>query len=158
MKFQRGSIFKPENEYYKAAGIILLIGSVQFFLSVTLAESLFPGYSVGNDTLSHLGGSIPVVEPSATIFNFSVILFGILSLAAVYLILKSGGCRLFSSCLAISALGAVGVGLFPAYTGNPHFYSSHGTGINITYNSFIAIHFRFWNQQSPNSPFRCRWY
>jgi hypothetical membrane protein len=124
MKFQRGSIFKPENEYYKAAGIILLIGSVQFFLSVTLAESLFPGYSVGNDTLSHLGGSIPVVEPSATIFNFSVILFGILSLAAVYLILKSGGCRLFSSCLAISAIGAVGVGLFPAYTGNPHYLSA----------------------------------
>lgn len=122
MKFQRGSLFKPEKEYYKIAGILLLIGSVQFFLSVTLAEALFPNYSVRNNTLSHLGGSIPVLEPSAAIFNFSVILFGILSLAAVYLILKSGGCRLFSSCLAISAVGALGVGLFPAYTGNPHLF------------------------------------
>ncbi|MGB9937790.1 MAG: DUF998 domain-containing protein [Methanobacterium sp.] len=124
MKFQRGSIFKPEKEYYKAAGIILFIGAVQFLLAVNLAETLFPGYSIRQNTLSHLGGSIPIVEPSAIIFNISVILLGILSLSAVYLILKSGGCRLLSSCLAISAIGAIGVGLFPAYTGNPHIYFS----------------------------------
>lgn len=120
MKIQRGSIFRPERDYYKIAGIILLIGSVQFFLAVNLAEALFPDYSVGKNTLSYLGGSIPVVEPSATIFNLSVILLGILSLLAVYLILKSGGCRLFSTCLAISAIGALGVGIFPTYTGNAH--------------------------------------
>jgi hypothetical membrane protein len=51
-----------------------------------------------------------------------VILLGVLSLASVYLILKSGGCRLFSSCLAISAVGAVGVGLFPSYTGSFHMF------------------------------------
>ncbi|WP_414469714.1 DUF998 domain-containing protein [Methanobacterium sp. ACI-7] len=124
MKFQRGSIFKPEKEYYKVAGIILLIGAVQFLLAVNLAEALFPGYSVRRDTLSHLGGSIPIIEPSAIIFNISVILLGILSLSAVYLILKSGGCRLFSSCLAISAVGTIGVGLFPTYTGNPHIFFS----------------------------------
>lgn len=122
MKFQRGSIFRPEKEYYKLAGIILTIGCVQFLLAVNLAEALFPGYSVGQNTLSHLGGSIPVVEPSAIIFDAGVILLGILSLAAVYLILKSGGCRLFSSCLAISAIGALGVGLFPEYTGGTHVF------------------------------------
>lgn len=120
MKIQRGSIFKPEHEYYKIAGIILLTGSVQFLMAVNFAEALFPGYSIGQNTLSHLGGALPPVEPSATIFNFSVILLGILSLAAVYLILKSGGCRLFSSCLAISAIGSIGVGIFPEYTGGPH--------------------------------------
>ncbi len=120
MKFQRGSIFKPEKEYYKAAGIILLIGVIQFLLAVNLAEAKFPGYNIGANTLSHLGGSIPTVEPSATIFNLSIILMGILSIAAVYLILKSGGCRLFSSCLLISAICAVGVGLFPEYTGSIH--------------------------------------
>lgn len=124
MKIQRGSIFKPEKEYYKIAGIILIIGSLQFLLAVNLAEALFTGYSVGQNTLSHLGGSMPLVEPSATIFNLSVIILGILSLIAVYLILKSGGCRLFSSCLAISAIGAIGVGIFPAYTGDPHLFFS----------------------------------
>jgi hypothetical membrane protein len=122
MKFQRGSIFKPEKEYYKFAGIILLIGCVQFFLAVNLAETQFPGYGVAKNTLSDLGGTVPPVEPSAIIFNISVILLGILGLASVYLILKSGGCRLFSSCLAISSIGALGVGLFPEYTGSAHVF------------------------------------
>lgn len=122
MKFQRGSIFKPEKEYYKVAGIILLVGCLQFLMAVNLAETQFSGYSVSKNTLSDLGGTLPPVEPSAIIFNVSVIILGILGLAAVYLILKSGGCRLFSSCLAISSIGAVGVGLFPEYTGSTHIF------------------------------------
>lgn len=120
MRIQRGSIFKPEHDYYKIAGIVLITGGVQFLLAVNLAEALFPGYSVSKNTLSALGGSIPLVEASAIIFNVSIILLGILNLIAVYLILKSGGCRLFSSCLAISAIGAIGVGIFPEYTGGTH--------------------------------------
>jgi len=120
LKFQRGSIFRPEKEFYKFAGIILLIGNILFIMGVNLAEALFPGYSVRSNTLSYLGGSVPLVQPSALIFDASVILVGILSLTAVYLILKSGGCRLFSTCLAISAVGSLGVGLFPQYTGGIH--------------------------------------
>ncbi len=120
MKFQRGSLFRPEKDYYKIAGIILLIGCLQFLLAVNLAETQFPGYSIAKNTLSDLGGTLPAVEPSAIIFNLSVILLGISCLAAVYLILKSGGCRLFSSCLAIFAICAVGVGIFPEYTGVTH--------------------------------------
>lgn len=122
MKVQNGSIFRPENDFYRTAGIFLLIAALQFFMAINLAETQFPGYSSTTDTLSHLGGAIPPIEPSATIFNVSVILLGVLSLASVYLILKSGGCRLFSSCLAISAVGAVGVGLFPSYTGSFHMF------------------------------------
>ncbi len=120
MKFQRGSIFRPKKDYYKIAGIILIIGAIQFLLAVNLAETQFPGYNTAKNVLSDLGGSIPLHEPSAIIFNLSVIILGILSLAAVYLILKSGGCRLFSSCLAVSAVCAIGVGLFPEYTGSAH--------------------------------------
>jgi hypothetical membrane protein len=120
MKLQRGSIFHPEKDHYRIAGILLLIGSLQFFMAINLAETQFPGYSTTTNTLSHLAGTVPPVEPSATIFNISVILLGILSLSSVYLILKSGGCRLFSTCLAISSVGAMGVGLFPSYTGNLH--------------------------------------
>lgn len=127
MKFQRGSIFRPEKEYYKFAGTVLIIGTIQFFLAITFAEALFPGYSIGKNSLSYLGGSVPLVEPSAMIFNASVLLFGLLGILAVYLILKSGGCRLFSSCLLISSLGAIGVGLFPEYTGNVHMYFAFTT-------------------------------
>jgi hypothetical membrane protein len=47
-----------------------------------------------------------------------------MGLVVVYLVLKSGGCRLFSSSLAVSSLAAVGVGLFPTYTGTPHMFFS----------------------------------
>ncbi len=120
IQIQRGSIFRPEKDYYKVAGIILIIACVQFFMAVNLAETQYPGYSTANNTLSSLGGTLPSVEPSATIFNSSVILLGLLAMVSVYLILKSGGCRLFSACLLLSAVGALGVGIFPSYTGLAH--------------------------------------
>ncbi len=95
MKFQKGSIFKPEKEYYKFAGILLVVACVQYLLAVNVAESLYPGYSIAINSLSDLGGSLPLVEPAAIIFNVSNIILGILILVTVYLILKSGGCRLF---------------------------------------------------------------
>jgi hypothetical membrane protein len=116
MKIQRGSIFRPDKDYYLAAGIILLVSCIQFFLAVTIAETQYPSYSTSLNALSDLA----LLEPSGTIFNLSIIILGIMGLASVYLILKSGGCRLFSVCLALSSVGAVGVGLFPIYTGAPH--------------------------------------
>ncbi len=120
MKFQRGSIFKPEKEYYKFAGILLVIACVQYLLAVNMAESLFPGYSIAINSLSDLGGSLPLGEPAAIIFNVSNIILGILLLASVYLILKSGGCRLFSSCLAVFGFCIAALGIFPEYTHSIH--------------------------------------
>ncbi len=120
LKIQRGSIYKPEKQYYQIAGILLIIGCLQFFLALNLAETQYPGYSISENVLSDLGGSLPLVEPSALLFNLSLIIMGILFLVAVYLILKSGGCRLFSSCLLIASLCIIGIGLFPKYTGSIH--------------------------------------
>lgn len=119
MEFQEGSISKPEKDYYKIAGIALIVGCMQFFMAVTFAETQFPSYTV-RETLSTLGGSIPLVEPSAIVFNASAIIFGLFGLITAYLIFKSGGDRFFPSLLVISAVGAIGVGFVPQYTGNPH--------------------------------------
>ena len=79
----------------------MIVACIQYLIAVNISESMFPGnYSIALNSLSDLGGSIPLVDPSALIFNISNIILGILIVAAVYLILKSGGCRLFSSCLA----------------------------------------------------------
>jgi len=120
LKFQRGSIFEPEINRYKYAGIFMIIGCIQYILAVNIAESMYPGYSIAINSLSDLGGSIPMVEPSAIIFNLSNIILGILLIAAVYLILKSGGCRLFSSCLAIFGFCILALGIFPEYTMGIH--------------------------------------
>lgn len=122
MRVQRGSVFRPKTNYYKAAGIILIIAFLQFFMAINLAETQFPDYNTSKNTISDLAGTVPPVEPSATIFNFSVILAGILAIISVILILKSGGCRLFSTSLILMALGSIGVGLFPSYTGFPHVF------------------------------------
>ncbi len=120
MKFQKGSIFKPEKEYYKFAGILLVVACVQYLLAVNIAESLYPGYSIAVNSLSDLGGLLPLVQPAAIIFNVSNIILGILILITVYLILKSGGCRLFSSCLAVFGFCIVAIGIFPEYVGGIH--------------------------------------
>ncbi len=89
-------------------------------MAVFLAETQYPGYSTAKNTLSSLGGTLPPVEPSATLFNLSIFLLGVLALVSVYLILKSGGCRLFSTCLLLTGIGAMGVGLFPSYSPVEH--------------------------------------
>jgi hypothetical membrane protein len=133
MKIQRGSLFRPETNYYKAAGIILMTACLQFLLAVMIAETQYKFYSTSMNTLSDLGA---VAGYSATIFNLSVMILGVLGLLVVYLVLKSGGCRLFSSSLAIASLAAVGVGLFPTYTGTPHTLFS---GLVFVFGSLAVI-------------------
>lgn len=120
MKFQRGSIFEPEINRYKYAGVFMIIGTIQYLLAVNISEALYPGYSVALNSLSDLGGTVPLVEPSAIIFNLSTFLLGIFLIASVYLILKSGGCRLFSSCLAIFGAAMIFLSIFPEYTQTTH--------------------------------------
>ncbi len=120
MKFQKGSIFKPDKEYYKMAGILLVIGGIMYILVINIVESLFPGYSIATNSLSDIGGMLPLIEPAATIFNVFSIILGILLISSAYLIIKSGGCRLFSSCLAIFGFCIAALGVFPEYTHGIH--------------------------------------
>jgi hypothetical membrane protein len=120
MKFQKGSIFKPDKEYYKMAGILLVIGGIMYILAINIVESLFPGYSIATNSLSDIGGMLPLIEPAATIFNVFSIILGILLISSAYLIIKSGGCRLFSSCLAIFGFCIAALGVFPEYTHGIH--------------------------------------
>lgn len=91
------------------AGTVLIMGMIT-------AEALYPGYHTGVDTISHLASA----EPSATVFNASIIVAGFL-----YIV----GAALFNRCefrwwlsipTMLMGIGAVGVGLFPSYTGAPH--------------------------------------
>ena len=85
MKFQKGSIFKPDIEYYKIAGIILVIGGILYVLAINIGESLFPGYNIATNSLSDIGGILPIVQPAATIFNGVNIILGILIITSAVL-------------------------------------------------------------------------
>lgn len=105
--------------YQKIAGLLLVIGSIQFMLLVTIAETLYPGYNTGNYDLSSLA-DLPIHEPSATIFNITVFIAGLFVLIASYLIYKRFESRIFPAFLGILGVGAMGVGILPGYTGNAH--------------------------------------
>jgi hypothetical membrane protein len=98
-------------------GFYLLLGSLQFFLLLMIAEMLRPGYSVSLNYISDLGVG---AEPSRSLFNATLIIFGLSGLTASYLFWKTLVRNAMVVTLAISSVGTIGVGLFPENTGAPH--------------------------------------
>ncbi len=96
------------------AGLLLSIGSAQAIIAIIIAQSLYPKYSA-LQYLSDLG-----VGSTAPIFNISLIVLGITSIASAYFIKKSLKISLFPILLAGFGIFAAGVGLFPETTGLPH--------------------------------------
>ena len=105
--------------YQKTAGLLMVISGIQFMLLVSIAETLYPGYNTAKYDLSSMA-DLPIHEPSATIFNVTVFIAGLLIVIASYLIYKRYQSKIFPSFLGLLGIGAMGVGIFPGYTGNTH--------------------------------------
>ena len=107
-----------------AAGVLLFIGAVQFVLGMLIAEFLYPGYSVSMNYISDLGATCRTTciihQPSASIFNTSVSLLGVLTLVSSYFLWREFHNRLISLLLGLTGMGMVGVGLFPETAGIVH--------------------------------------
>lgn len=86
------------------------------FMGIITAEVLYPEYSTRQD-ISDLGSTRPpdpvIHEPSATIFNSTMLITGILVLIAAYFVYQVMDRRGFPLALAIFGFGAFGVGVFP---------------------------------------------
>ena len=91
------------------AGLLIFIGVAEFLLLMLIAEALYPGYSVSRNYISDLG-----VGPVALIFNSSIIIMGILLIIAAALIWRLS--RVFAITIALTGIGAAGVGIFPETT------------------------------------------
>lgn len=101
--------------------MVLLLAGVQFTLLLIVAESQYPGYNAGKNVISDLG---VWGEPSAIIFNPSVIAFGALAVLAAYLVKDEGDMCHVPLLMTISGIGAIGVGVFPETTHLPHTISA----------------------------------
>jgi hypothetical membrane protein len=113
----------------RRAGAVLVLGSVQFIVAMIVVQLEYPGYSDLTNYISDLGGT---KSPWAVVFNASVIVVGLLTLTATYLLLSAFNKR-FSRTLglgffALTGIGAVMVGVFPEpspyLNGNIHGISS----------------------------------
>lgn len=86
------------------------------FMGIITAEVLYPNYSTRQD-ISDLGSTLPpdpiIHEPSATIFNSTMLITGALVLFSAYFVYRVTSNWDFPLALAIFGFGAFGVGVFP---------------------------------------------
>jgi len=113
------------------AGFFFLIGGVQWFLGMLLAESWYDGYSSRIDYVSDLG-----TGPTAAIYNLSVFLLGAFIIAGTFFLYKAQKRKLLPILLTICGIGAMGVGIFP---GNLQPMHSIFTLLAILFGAFAAI-------------------
>lgn len=91
----------------KVAGMFFFVAAAQLVLGLTIAEALYPGYSLSTNYISDLG-----IGPSALVFNSSVFLLGLLLLIGTYLLRHIPGFKTMNILLLLMALGAMGIGVF----------------------------------------------
>ncbi len=98
------------------AGLGLAASGFIAFMGIITAEVLYPNYTTRQD-ISDLGSTRPpnpvIHEPSATIFNSTMLLTGLIVIISAYLLYRAMDRRGFPVTLAIFGLGAFGVGVFP---------------------------------------------
>ncbi|SHN88387.1 hypothetical membrane protein [Geodermatophilus obscurus] len=102
----------------RVAGLLLSIAGVVILMGSITAEALHPGpYTTHADTLSHLGASEPpdsvVVQPSAGIFDGTVLVAGALILLGAWFAHRALHRRAVTVPMALLGLGVLGVGVFP---------------------------------------------
>lgn len=113
-------------------GVILYVGALQWFLGILLAEAWDSGYNSRIDYVSELG-----IGSTAAIYNTSVFILGLCMILAAYFMFKSiKNSKLQSVLLAISGIGAMGLGIF---YGTIQPWHSLCTLIAIVFGCFAAI-------------------
>lgn len=91
------------------AGAVWFVGSAQWLVVNIIAESIYSGYSVGNQTISDLGtGSYGLV------WNASTLLMGLSMIAGAYLGYRSLRERLVIIPMLALGTGSIIVSVFPA--------------------------------------------
>jgi len=91
----------------KVAGTLFFIAATQFVLGLIVSEALFSGYSISDNYISDLG-----VGSSSMIFNSSVFLLGLLLIVGAYFLQRAFDFKMLTVLLVLTAIGAMGVGIF----------------------------------------------
>ncbi len=104
--------------YQKTAGALLFLAGSITLMGIITAEAFYPpGYSTSANDISDLGSTRPpnsvIHQPSAMIFNSTLIVTGIMILSGVYFVQKAYKEPLASVPIGLLGLGILGAGIFP---------------------------------------------
>lgn len=110
-------------------------------MGIITGETFYPtGYNTFNNEISDLGGTGPpnsvVHQPSATIFNITMLVTGMMIFIASLFIHQQFKKWLFTIPLAIFGAGVFGVGIFP---GHVVFWHGIFVLVTFTFGSISAI-------------------
>jgi hypothetical membrane protein len=103
----------------KVAGVLIFVAAAQCVMGIIASEALYPGYSTSRNYISDLG-----VGPSAMIFNSSAFLFGLLLLIGAFFLQRAFRFEMLTAMTVLTAVGAMGVGVFTEAFGVLHFIVS----------------------------------
>lgn len=100
----------------RLAGMLIFIQAAQFMTVIMVAASMAPGYDFGGGAISDLG----VIPETAILFNASLLLTGLLNVAAAYLLDLWRTRRWLFAVSVAAGIGAIGAGLVPLDRGAAH--------------------------------------
>jgi len=120
-----GTVELKRSKPQRAAGLLLSLAGATILMGSITAEALYPRiYTTHINTLSHLGATEPpdsaVLQPSAAIFDTTMLVAGFLILAAAWLAARGLRRKTVTIPTAILGLGVLGVGFFPLTRPGPH--------------------------------------
>ncbi len=103
----------------KTAGLLFFLGGSLVILGIVTAEIFYPpGYSISHNMISNLAATPPpdsvIHQPSAGIFDSSMIVSGVLISCGAYFMYRAKCARGLVLALAVMGVGASSVGIFPA--------------------------------------------
>jgi len=113
----------------KIGGALYIIAVFQFFVFELVAETLYPGFSISNNYISDLGAtcsappsiaSCAVYQPSATIYDTTVFLLGLMLLAGTFFVYIGTRKKAYGIAALVADLAILLTGLFPENTGWIH--------------------------------------
>lgn len=101
-------------------GILILLAGVFILMGIITAEAMYPSYlhySTRDNEISDLGATAPphsiITQPSAHIFDFTMILTGLMIIIGSICLYKAANHKLFTLFALLLGLGVLGVGVFP---------------------------------------------
>jgi hypothetical membrane protein len=123
-------------DHLSVAGALAFVGATQFIIALSIAQSIYPGYNVSSQPISDLGAtcvsvlnnpgtspsssaSVCTIPVTATLFDSSVFLLGLLAFISACLIFRAGS-KALGVTFMLGGIGAMGVGIFPETTGSLH--------------------------------------